>query len=313
MLRQSCTSGHGAGDQQLSDDNTVKVLFDTDIGSDIDDAVALAWLLANPRCKLVGITTVAGQPVERAKLASALCKVAGVDVPIIPGTANPLQVETRQPIAQQSRALERWPHDTTFMDTDAIEFMAGIIARSPGEITLLAVGPMTNVARLFERNPESAMQLKEVVLMCGRFGPEQIGLRPAEWNTFCDPHAADLVFNTEAKRMRTLGLDVTTQVQMEPDEVRRRFNAPLLAPVLDMAEEWFSRRPLITFHDPLAAVTIFDDQMCQFERGTATVTTATRPDQGTIDWRAKEEGSLEVGVAVDPDRFFERYFGMFQA
>ena len=58
-------------------DDTVKILFDTDIGSDIDDAVALAYLLAQPRAEILGITTVSGQPVERAKLASAICKTAG--------------------------------------------------------------------------------------------------------------------------------------------------------------------------------------------------------------------------------------------
>ena len=189
--------------------------------------------------------------------------------------------------------------------------MADLIARNPGEITLLAVGPLTNVARLFEHSPEAATQLKQIVLMGGRFGPEQIGPRPAEWNTYCDPHAAEAVFNTGATRTRALGLDVTTQVRMDADEVRRRFRAPLLEPVLDMADEWFSRRPLITFHDPLVAVAIFDDELCDYERGTASVSTGSGPDQGTIDWRPKEDGSLEVGVAVDTDRFFDRYFEVF--
>ena len=295
----------------MSEYKTEKILFDTDIGSDIDDAVALAWLLANPRCELVGITTVSGQPLDRAKLASVLCKAAGVEAPILPGAATPLHVETRQPIAQQSPSLERWPHDEIFMSEDAIDFMADLIARNPGEITLLAVGPLTNVARLFEHSPEAATQLKQVVLMGGRFGPEQIGPRPAEWNVHCDPHAAQAVFNTRTTRMRTLGLDVTTQVRMDANEVRSRFDAPLLRPVLDMAEEWFRRRPLITFHDPLAAVTIFDDELCQFEKGVASVSTGSGQDQGTIDWQRSEDGPLEVGVAVDADRFFDRYFEVF--
>ena len=67
-------------------DGQVKVLFDTDIGSDIDDAVALAYLLAQPHCELMGITTVSGQPIERAKLASAICTAAAQDVRIVPGT-----------------------------------------------------------------------------------------------------------------------------------------------------------------------------------------------------------------------------------
>ena len=109
-----------------------------------------------------------GQPQVRAKLASALCRVTGNDVPIVPGAARPIHLEARQPIAQQAPSLERWPHDDTFISDDAVNFMADVIDRNPGEVTLLAVGPMTNVAMLFEQHPEVPMQLKQVVLMCGR-------------------------------------------------------------------------------------------------------------------------------------------------
>ena len=64
-----------------------KIILDTDIGTDIDDAVCLAYLLANPQCELLGITTVTGEPEKRAMLASALCKVANRDIPIYPGYA----------------------------------------------------------------------------------------------------------------------------------------------------------------------------------------------------------------------------------
>ena len=73
------------------------VFLDTDIGSDIDDAFCLAYLLARPDCELIGITTVSGQPQVRARLASALCAVAGRDVPIVPGIAAPLAGADRRP------------------------------------------------------------------------------------------------------------------------------------------------------------------------------------------------------------------------
>ncbi len=94
---------------------TIKVLLDTDIGSDIDDAVCLAYLLAQPQCELLGVTTVTGETDKRAMMVSALCKVAGQDdVPIYPGTEEPLQVEQRQPAVPQADALTNWAHDGVF-------------------------------------------------------------------------------------------------------------------------------------------------------------------------------------------------------
>ena len=83
----------------------MKILLDTDIGSDIDDAVCLAYLLANPKCELLGITTVTGEAIKRAQMASALCTVAGKEVPIYPGAENPLLVA--------QKTARRSPSETT--------------------------------------------------------------------------------------------------------------------------------------------------------------------------------------------------------
>src|SRR5262245_41630405 len=100
-----------------------KLLLDTDIGSDIDDAVCLAYLLAQPECDLLGITTVTGEAERRAMMASALCKVAGRSVPIYPGAEQPLLIPQRQPQATQAVALRKWDHDETFPRGLAVEFL----------------------------------------------------------------------------------------------------------------------------------------------------------------------------------------------
>jgi inosine-uridine nucleoside N-ribohydrolase len=126
--------------------NTVPILFDTDIGSDIDDAVALAYLLKQPACELLGVTTVTGEPEKRAELASAICHAAGrADVPIHVGVEEPLLIAQRQAQASQHRALsEQWEHKAfQSKENTAIEFMRRTISARPGEITLLAVGPLT--------------------------------------------------------------------------------------------------------------------------------------------------------------------------
>ena len=306
-------------------DNAVKVLFDTDIGSDIDDAVALAYLLAQPRCDTVGITTVSGRPVARAKLASAICNAAGRVVPIVPGEEDRLDGPTRQPNVQQASVLSDWPHETEFSEQGAVEFMAATIRNNPGEIVLLAVGPMTNVGKLFTEHPDVPGLLKSLHLMCGNFINTGGYHTPpdAEWNAHCDPVAAGIVYSTRVSGQvavggpassfghTSIGLDVTNEVVMDSVEVRRRFQHPLLQPVLQMSEVWFNEREQLKFHDPLAAVTLFDDTICGYERGTATVTRSAGRNDGATRWEPDPDGPHRVGVTVDAARFFDSYFEVF--
>lgn len=286
-----------------------KVLLDTDIGSDIDDAVCLAYLLARPDCELLGITTVTGEPERRAMLASAICKAAGRDVPIFPGAPRPLLAAVRQPHAAQAAALERWPHETSFPGGHAIGFLRDVIRSHPGEVTLLTIGPLTNIALLFTLDPEIPHLLKALYMMVGSFARNDAGLR-LEWNALNDPHAAAVVYNARPPIHRSIGLDVTAQVRMHADEVRRRFQTPLLQPVLDMAEVWFRERPGIVFHDPLAAAAIFDEQICTYERGVVEVELASARLAGLTHFSPEPGGPHEVATTVDVGRFFEAYFAV---
>lgn len=287
---------------------TTKVLFDTDIGSDIDDAVALAYLLAQPDCELLGITTVTGEPVRRAQMASALCKVAGKDIPIFPGAAIPLLRKQLQPEAPQAAVLGKWPHERSFPQGKYLGFMRDVIRANPGEVVLLTVGPLTNIALLFRMDPELPALLKSLVMMCGVFTNRLAGVGPLEWNAMVDPHATAIVYQSNVPIHRSVGLDVTCQVVMPADEVRQRFVTPLLRPVLDFAEVWFEHRSSITFHDPLAAVAVFDEQVCQFERGKVEVDLLSSRVTGMTAWQADAHGPHEAALKVAPERFFSSFF-----
>jgi inosine-uridine nucleoside N-ribohydrolase len=287
----------------------IKVIHDTDIGSDIDDAVALAYLLAQPECDLVGVTTVTGNTNQRAMLASALCKVAGKEVPIYPGAADPLVGPQRQPHVPQAAALERWPHETEFPQNQAVEFLRKTIRENPGEIVLLATGPMTNVAQLFQADPEIASLLRALVMMCGVVSEDETNL---EWNVICDAHASAITYQTKARVHRSIGLQVTRKVRMSAKEVRERFQTTLLRPVLNFAEVWFESVQEIIFHDPLAAATVFDDKICRFERGHVEVDLQHPILMGLTAWtRGGSDSPHEVAMDVDADRFFEHYFSVF--
>ena len=287
---------------------TERIWFDTDIGSDIDDAVALAYLLGNPSCELAGISTVSGQPRERAMIASAICRAAGASVPIYPGAEEPLLTAQFQPEAQQARLLPNWPHDVDFPDVSAVEAMYKAIRAHPGEVTLLAVGPMTNVALLFKTHPDAPSLLKQAVLMCGEFFRKLPAWGEAEWNSLCDPYAAAIVYGARGLKLRSVGLDVTCLVQMERDEVIRRFSTPILAVVRDFAKAWFDRYDRVTFHDPLAAVSIFAPEVMDYAAGEVAVELQSARAMGRTYFAPSEGGRHEVGQSVRADAFFAEYF-----
>jgi purine nucleosidase len=293
----------------------MKLLLDTDIGSDIDDAVCLAYLLARKDCDLLGITTVSGEPESRAMMASAQCRAAGRAVPIFPGAADPLIVAPRQPKAPQAEMLARWPHDTQFARGEAVGFLRDAIRDNPGEVTLFAIGPLTNIALLLKTDPEIPSLLKEFVIMGGDFRtPPPANWKGGfwEWNMYCDPHAAAIVFSSDCP-VRAVGIEVTTQVWMDAPDVRARFaRHALLAPVSDFAEVWFrDAHGRIIFHDPLAAVTLFDDQICTFERGVSSIELAEDVNHARTYWRPDPNGRHQAATTVNAARFFDSYFAAF--
>lgn len=287
---------------------SIKILLDTDIGSDIDDAVCLAYLLAQPRCDLLGITTVTGEAEKRAKMASALCTIAGQDIPIYPGVEQPLLTPIQQPLSPQAAALDRWAHAHNFPQGEAITFMEQTIRSHPGEVVLLGIGPMTNIALLFATYPDIPQLLKGLVLMCGQFAPSG-----REWNVLNDPYAAEIVYRAAVPIHRSIGLDVTMQVRMAASEFRQRCTHPLLRPVLDFAEVWFERADMVTFHDPLAAATVFESALCTFSPGTVSVEIKDEAKTGQTYWQpGGVRARHEVALSVNAERFLEHYFHVFQ-
>ena len=283
------------------------MLFDTDIGTNVDDALALAYLLQQPRCELLGITTVTGDTAKRAALAAVLCEAAGrPQIPVHRGAENVLLYGPGQPEVPQYAAVAHrlgkadWPAGT------AVRFMQGVIRSRPGEVTLLAVGPPTNVALLFALDPEAPGLLRSFVSMAGSFSGAYPKSR--DWNSVCDPLATAIAFQAGARspQRRHVGLDVTMRCRLSADEVRRRCRGPVLEAVLEMAGPWFAEHDHVTFHDPLAALSVFEPDLCAYRRGRVSV-----DDEGHTHFTEDASGPEEVAVSVEPERFFEAYFSVF--
>jgi len=288
----------------------VPVLLDTDIGSDVDDAVCLAYLLRQRRCELLGITTVTGEPTVRAQLASAVCRAFGrPEIPIHSGAADPLIVSQRQTEVPHQAALAKWPHHERFKPNTAVDFLREMIHAWPGQITLLSIGPLTNIGLLFAVDPEIPRLLRQYVLMGGVYLSPVPHYGLTEWNTSGDPHATSIVFGANVATMRCVGLDVTTQCRMPADACRARFGSGALKIIGDMAELWFRDRPEIIFHDPLAAAVIFEPDLCTFRSGLVEIDLQGGRGQGLTCFNTHSDHKPhQVVTTVKPEAFFEHYF-----
>ncbi|MDM4764942.1 nucleoside hydrolase [Pelomonas sp. SE-A7] len=202
-----------------------QVIFDTDPG--IDDAMALFLLARHPSVRMRAITAAFGNAAieTTARNALALAGYYGLDVPVAAGAAGPLQAVAQRDFPAHVHGEDalggmyaRLPRTQRFLDSrPAHELICDLVNAEPGQITLVAVGPMTNLALALRHDPGIAAKVRQVVVMAGAFGTHGHGgnVSPvAEANVINDPEAADLVF-TAAWPVVIIGLDVTQEVVMK--------------------------------------------------------------------------------------------------
>ncbi len=277
----------------------IAVIFDTDIGTDVDDAFALALILKSPELRLLGVTTVAGDTQARARLAAKMLWVAGGEwrkVPVYagkPGSAQPID---------QTRWADGFTSPSLHLD-GAVEFMRKEINARPGEVTIVSVGEETNVAELLKAEPSISKKIRQIVLMGGSiaygYGP---GSKPtAEWNIKSNPAAASVVFGSGIPLI-VAPLDVTAMLQLDFKARHRVFSQ--LSPVTDalatLYNLWGNEVP--TLFDPMAVAMLIKPDICETKQLHVEV-----DSQGNTRTVEGKPPNATVGMHTDPAKFFELY------
>lgn len=237
-------------------------ILDTDIGDDIDDAFALALLLKSPDVKLLGITTEYGDTELRARLVDRYLKAAGrTDIPVATGV-----VSKATNIFTQRAYAEREPDRK---HPDAVRFLLDEARKYPGQVTLIAIGPLGNVGAAIERDPAGFRKLKRVVMMGGSVyrGYGKPGTPPqVEWNAGRDPAGLKALLASGVP-VFMLPLDSTQISLPEADQDRiYSYGSPVTDQVTllyhqwKVLNDWHGVNP--TLYDPVAASYAIRPDLC---------------------------------------------------
>jgi inosine-uridine nucleoside N-ribohydrolase len=280
------------------------VIIDTDIGDDLDDALAVGLALSSPELKILGITTAWGDTALRARLLDRLlCDAGRSDIAVAVG------IEKHAP-GQATFTQARWAaRQPAKAHPGAVDYLLEQIRQHPGEITLIGIAPLTNLAAAIERDPATFKKLKRIVIMGGSvyrgYGEMYVpSSHPdAEYNISMDIAAARRVFNSGVP-LYVMPLDAT---QHKLDDVKRQLlftestnlTDDLALLYMQWAQGFHQLTP--TLYDDVAVAYAIDPALCPASPMRLEVDDKgfTRPVPGAAN--------SFVCLASDSDKFFDFY------
>lgn len=300
--------------------NLPKVILDTDIGDDIDDSFALLLLLESKAFDVLGVTTVFRNAEKRAFMAKQLIDSLGYDIKVYPGEDMPIKSKIEDLIEPRIKAKEILDEKGKYLfpqwnesmrnhkieNLSAIDFIIDMVHKYPNEITLITIGPMTNVARALEKDPSIESLIKEIRIMGGG-----IGLTYPEWNVFCDPEAAYKIYHSKIQKITQVGCNVTLQTGLSPQDVEDLKNnkSKTIALVYDAMMKWFKHYEFATpvMHDPLTVASLLKPEILVVEKMHVEIDLASRGMMSQL----KDGGAyIDVATSVDKNGFFTLFKGV---
>ncbi len=312
----------------------MRLMIDTDLAMgtlhcDPEDGLAILYALNSPGVKLEGITLVQGNvPVSCSwpNLLHLLDLAGRGDVPVHLGAALPRRPDLRTNQSrwlQQREAAESIVPQRPLPEEGAVRFLRETVLANPGEITLVAIGPLTNVAAAMEAEPDFADALGGLVVMGGTVAVPGNITPAAEFNLWMDPDAGRVVFDSAADPTM-IGLDVChrTTFDRAGAQAVRASGTPLAEFVASTTTSWIdvmaavSEGDSLHLYDSLAVAAAIEPDLCSYRRALVEVETGTGPAQGMTVTHSNEilrqllvgrDHNATVATDVDTDRFEARF------
>ncbi|QPM67872.1 nucleoside hydrolase [Atribacter laminatus] len=316
-----------------------RIILDTDIGTYYDDAFAVLFATKCPEIKLEGVTTVYGDTDLRSKIAAKLLKVAGKpNVPVCKGVGVPLKGNALMFGFEGENILEEDERESIkYSDQPADDFIIEKIMQNPGEISVVTLGAVSNVAVAMVKEPRIIENIKQLVMMAAVvipvLDPKSVMRSPREeYNFNNDPVAAEIVMNSgiPKERLVLVPCDVTLRTPLLDQDWERikKSNDPVAKQVKSIIDVWPPQEfqiyisvgiptefTQVWLHDPLALTCAFDKRFVKFyPMHIATEYSVTPIPRDMViatdilrTVPKKKEPNMMVGLQVDAERF-SNYF-----
>lgn len=251
---------------------TFRVILDTDIGTDVDDAYALALLASEPSVVLHGVTTVYGDTLFRARLTVRMLGLMGRSSRVFAGEGLPLSGDEVWLSGAEGVGYDGLENEVTNCETSGVGFLLEETRKFPGEIDIVAIGPLTNIAMAIQRDSDFAGRVRRLWVMGGRFD----GASEIEHNFRSDPLAAHIVFAAGIP-ITVAGVDATRAVHLEGSELTELGRSGPFGECLERdTRHWMARwrEDFEVPHDAVVALALVRPDLYECKRATVSVTPA---------------------------------------
>lgn len=248
----------------------IPIIIDTDPGH--DDALAIMLAIKSGLFDIKAITTVAGNSTieNTTRNARYILKLLDrEDIPVFSGSEKPLKRDLIKAVVHGESGLEGLdPKNEPNLTNNAVEKILSTIENSPEKLTLVTLGPLTNIAKAIEKNPTIMSQLKEIVIMGGAIRVPGNKNRVGEFNIFVDPDAAEIVFNSDIKKI-LVPLDACNHVKLTLEDFEQIQNKSLREPILSMVKPYIENISaeegvkVALMYDPLTVYSLIKPNACK--------------------------------------------------
>lgn len=286
----------------------MKIILDTDIGSNIDDSLALFYLLKKCPQQILAVSTVSSQAFPRSEFAKLMIRSLSLDIPVLTGMEKSIDgkvMENQLSITGTPLYLQKEPKDSDF--PQPWTFYKKMTELYPGKINLIAIGPLTNIAHFIQKYPKSCAKLNSIRIMAGKFADFQGYHKSIETNAAMDPVALKIVLEKAECRVFIIPVNITYIASVNPDFLGMAPESEGMSILKRQLSSFLSKGRPVILHDPVVAASLYSDFL-EYSNGFIDVNTSGEAELGLTTFLPdKKMNKRFIAKSLNLNKFFDEF------